>query len=63
MDLPAAIPDIICKIVVIGDSNVGKTSLSRRFTENEFSTKFGETLGSSDFLTILFWIFEVAYDT
>lgn len=31
--------DILCKIVVIGDSGVGKTSLLQRFAEQHFSGK------------------------
>lgn len=31
--------DILCKIVLIGDSGVGKTSLLQRFAEQHFSGK------------------------
>lgn len=34
-----------CKIVLIGDSNVGKTCLMRRYTENTFSPSFVSTIG------------------
>lgn len=33
------------KILMLGESNVGKTSLLLRFTENKFSNDFVTTLG------------------
>ena len=37
--------DITCKLVIIGDSGVGKTSVMRRFTDDEFSVSFIGTVG------------------
>ena len=37
--------DIVCKIVIIGDSGVGKTCVMRRFTDDEFSLNFIATIG------------------
>ncbi|CAK8695572.1 unnamed protein product [Clavelina lepadiformis] len=37
--------EITCKIVIIGDSGVGKTSVIRRFANNEFSFDVATTLG------------------
>lgn len=37
--------DIICKLVIIGDSGVGKTAVMRRFTDDEFSVSFIATIG------------------
>ena len=33
------------KILTLGESNVGKTSLSIRYTENKFSNNYVTTLG------------------
>ena len=38
-------PDIICKLVIIGDTGVGKTCVMRRFTDDEFSYNFVATIG------------------
>nr|XP_009857997.1 ras-related protein Rab-10-like isoform X1 [Ciona intestinalis] len=43
LEIPRA--DWQCKLVVIGDSGVGKTSVMRRFTDNEFSFNFVATIG------------------
>ena len=45
MDLPVTLPDIVCKIIIIGDSGVGKTTVARRFTRNSFSESLSETFG------------------
>ena len=37
--------DIIFKIVLIGDENVGKTSIINKFKNNKFSEKYEPTLG------------------
>ena len=37
--------DLIFKIVVIGDANVGKTSVLQRFRFDTFSERHGATLG------------------
>ena len=37
--------DVIFKIVVIGDANVGKTSVLQRFRFDTFSERHGATLG------------------
>ena len=45
MDVPVKRADIISKIVIIGDSGVGKTCVMRRFTDDEFSYNFVATIG------------------
>ena len=37
--------DFVCKLILIGDSPVGKTSLIDRFTRDEFSKNTLPTLG------------------
>ena len=37
--------DMVCKLVIIGDTGVGKTSVMRRFTDDEFSYNFVATIG------------------
>ena len=38
-------PDYKFEIVLIGDSGVGKTSILRRYTTEEFSLHFDTTIG------------------
>lgn len=40
----------LLKIIILGDSGVGKTSLMNRFVKNKFSTQYKATIGA-DFLT------------
>jgi Ras-related protein Rab-7A len=40
----------VFKVVLLGDSSVGKTSLLRRFVRNDFSTDYKATIGA-DFLS------------
>ena len=42
---PEAKEDFKLKIVVVGDSGVGKTNLIKRFITNEFSENFKATIG------------------
>jgi small GTP-binding protein len=42
---PETKEDFKLKIVVVGDSGVGKTNLIKRFISNEFSTNFKATIG------------------
>lgn len=35
------------KVVILGDSSVGKTSLAHRFTTNEFDTNLANTIGAA----------------
>jgi small GTP-binding protein len=37
--------DEIIKIIIIGDSNVGKTAILNRFCENKYSNNVPSTLG------------------
>ena len=37
--------DVTFKILVLGDSGVGKTCLIRRFTDNDFTDNFLSTIG------------------
>ena len=41
---------ILLKIIVVGDSGVGKTALLRRYVRNEFSASYSSTIGA-DFMT------------
>lgn len=38
------------KVIILGDSGVGKTSLMNQFVNNKFSTQYKATIGA-DFLT------------
>lgn len=37
--------DYLCKLLVIGDSGCGKSSLLKRFTDDEFQTGYSSTIG------------------
>lgn len=37
--------DYLFKIIIIGDSAVGKSALLMRYTENTFTTAFNSTIG------------------
>ena len=37
--------DVIYKVLIIGDSNVGKTALLTRFCEGRFQSSFMSTVG------------------
>ena len=39
--------DITYKILVLGDSGVGKTCLIRRFTDDDFTDSFLSTIGKN----------------
>ena len=45
VDSPQSKEDLKLKIVVIGDSGVGKTNIIKRFMTNEFSENFKATIG------------------
>ena len=47
MILPGVQQEILVfKVVVIGDKNVGKTSLVNRYTEDKFSDQVDSTIGA-----------------
>lgn len=37
--------DILCRLLMLGDSGVGKTCMLRRFTESEFDPSHISTIG------------------
>ena len=37
--------DFVMKIVLVGESNVGKTNILSRYTKNEFSKNYNATIG------------------
>jgi Ras-related protein Rab-11A len=39
------LPDICIKVIIIGDSNVGKSNIMLRFTTNDFSNEIASTIG------------------
>jgi len=41
---------ILLKVIILGDSNVGKTSLMNQFVHKRFSNQYKATIGA-DFLT------------
>ena len=45
VDSPQSKEDLKLKIVVVGDSGVGKTNIIKRFMTNEFSENFKATIG------------------
>jgi small GTP-binding protein len=58
-------PDFVYKIVFLGDSGVGKTSLVQRYVYDSLSSDFGQTLGAilhvktidydGDFYKLIIW--------
>jgi small GTP-binding protein len=38
-------PDLLLKLILVGDSGVGKSNLLSRFTNDEFTTEFKSTIG------------------
>ena len=46
----AAAPRVVVKVIVLGSSNVGKTSLMRRFTQGQFTERRQATTGA-DYLS------------
>jgi Ras-related protein Rab-7A len=41
---------VLLKIIILGDSGVGKTSLMNQYVNNKFSNQYKATIGA-DFLT------------
>lgn len=41
---------VLLKVIVLGDSGVGKTSLMNQYVNNKFSNQYKATIGA-DFLT------------
>lgn len=44
--------DYLFKLLLIGDSGVGKTCVLFRFSEDAFNTTFISTIGESEYLTV-----------
>ena len=53
--MPSDQPDQIFKLVLVGDSGVGKSCLLKRFTSDTFSTKSHSTIGAFLATMQLFW--------
>ena len=49
---PSSEHDMLVKAIIVGDSSVGKSSLTYRFTDNTFSPSFISTIGV-DFKTVV----------
>ena len=45
--------DFLAKVLIIGDSGVGKTCLLLRFCENNFTTSHLATIGNISFVNVL----------
>ena len=39
-----------CKLIILGDGAVGKTSVALRFTEDYFATQYKQTIGLDFFM-------------
>ena len=48
---PPGSPNRLYKIVFVGDSGVGKSSLIHRFCFNQFKTNFSATIGKFTFVS------------
>lgn len=59
-DLPISFALKLCKVIVIGDISVGKSSLIRRFTHDSFKTEYKATIGV-DFQIVLFQILNMPF--
>ncbi len=53
-DLETASPERVFKVVFVGDSGVGKSSLIHRFCNNSFRATFSATIGKHR--NCMFWI-------
>ena len=49
-DLQQIMPKILLKVIILGDSGVGKTSLMNQYVNKKFNTQYKATIGA-DFLT------------
>lgn len=53
--------DYLFKLLLIGDSGVGKTCILFRFSEDAFNTTFISTIGESDNTTAEKWFFFASF--
>ena len=53
----AARKKVLLKVIILGDSGVGKTSLMNQYVNKKFSNQYKATIGA-DFLTkeVIFWL-------
>jgi len=42
---PSASPDFLAKVIIVGDSGVGKTNLLTKYCDNEFEDAYVATIG------------------
>ena len=51
--------DILLKLLLIGDSSVGKTCTLLKFTDDSFDSTFITTVGERSFTLVLYVIFSI----
>ena len=44
---------VLLKVIILGDSGVGKTSLMNRYVNNKFSNQYKATIGTCYYITKL----------
>lgn len=50
LEIMASRKKVLLKVIILGDSGVGKTSLMNQYVNNKFSNQYKATIGA-DFLT------------